>query len=310
MESKTYYLTPYILKVKGEGEELILDSVLGKWDILLELNQYLSVFLEEGRIIDFEDKKRLVRFSEVFLEEEERIVYGIMEYGEYGEEKPIIDKITGAETHNISKNEAPMYPYYFCFFIPNDSRKGVLLVQKIGNKGVRTVIYDVLKDIFSSYPFTIYLNQLVLKKVLDELFSNPIKRIKFIKYTVSRDVANNLGIDWRESQEEKHIVAKKNRILRPLWMENLLEKIASGDKIDFAELIPDEGDSDEIDLVFKLPGSRQRTLKIKKYISLKSDYLLQNLEFGRNGHPTLDSLHREALYLLDVIRGTVFGIEG
>jgi hypothetical protein len=306
MEGKSYYLTPYFIRsITGHS----LDSIKGQYDLLLELYEELSVLKESQEVLNFEDNRRVLKVRDVIVDEDERLVYGILEYGEYGEELKVINTETGDITHQVDPKEAVTKPFYFCFYIPNDSEKGILLSQKTGNIGIKSVIYDFCKEKFYS-KFPLYFPQLILKEVLDNILSQPLTKVRFVKYKLPKDIADSLeGTNYDVAYEEVHIVAKRNKVLNFSWLAELKDKLLKGEVLKFAELLPIEKDSDEIKLEFKIDGNRRRTLRLRNEVSFRSDYLLDNLEFGEDEHPTLESIHQRALDLLSIIKSTVFGIE-
>jgi len=314
MEGKSYYITPYTVKsITGEK----LDSIKREYDLLFEIYNEFSYLQENKDPISFEDNRKVVKVSELYLKEEERLLYGVIQYGEYGEEKAVINTKTGDTTHVVDKLESVMKPYYFAFYIPYDSEFGVFLSQKTGNVGIKTVMHALCKDRFAG-KFPIYFYPLILSEVLESLFSNSLAKVRFVKYLVSKDIAETL-IDKNNIQdvyEERHIIARRGKILKLNWLKELKERLIGGKVVKFAEILPlNDGESEEIDipdeikLEFKLEGNRRRTLTVRNSASFRSDYLLNGLIFGNDGHPRLDSIHSKALELLEVIKSTVFDIE-
>ncbi len=305
MGSKNYYLTPYFVR-SSKGENL--DSLKGKYDLLLELYDELSAIQDSGETKNYDEFNKTMKVREVYLEEKQRLLYGIIDYGEYGKEQQVVNTEDGSITHQVGREEAVVNPFYFCFYIPYDSKEGVLLSQKTGNIGIKTVIYNFCKEVFYS-KFPVYFYPLILKEVMESMFSRPLMRIRFVKYKVPKDIADSLGSsDYELAYEEVHIVAKRNRVLDFPFLEKLKDAIIQEETVRFAEILPIEKDSNEIKLEFKLDGNKKRTLRIKNEVTFRSDFPVY-VEIGDDGHPTLDSIHSEAIDLLSLIKSTVFGIE-
>lgn len=74
-----------------------------------------------------------------------RSVSGIIESGEFGTEENIVNITTG-ESHKKSTNDALLVPFYFMVQIPEHSKIGFLLVERISNIGIFSILEKKNKE--------------------------------------------------------------------------------------------------------------------------------------------------------------------
>jgi len=102
------------------------------------------------------------------------LIYGYVEYGRYGIERPVLDD-RGQKTKEIEKNESPMDKYFYIFNFQNSSR-GYLILQRIGNVGVRTVLSDAINSCGNKIkisPIVLGIKELLKKDIVDITFEIP-----------------------------------------------------------------------------------------------------------------------------------------
>lgn len=71
---------------------------------------------------------------------------GIIESGEYGTQEEIIDVRTGKSKYVKTTEDATMYPFYFMLYVEPNKREGNLIVERIGNIGIATVLDNAFRN--------------------------------------------------------------------------------------------------------------------------------------------------------------------
>lgn len=105
-----------------------------------ELEEFLKKLKEEI----FSDERDFTRLRCEELSSENNIIFGYLEYGKYGTVRPVLDDC-GNETKEIETNESPMDKYFYLFKFKN-SNEGYLILQRIGNIGVRTILGKAMQS--------------------------------------------------------------------------------------------------------------------------------------------------------------------
>ena len=81
-----------------------------------------------------------------------RYLSGIIESGEYGTQEDGVDISTGELKFQKGAGEALMKPFYFMFYIPENSNVGFLLIEKISNYGIMTVLNNAILKFYQASP--------------------------------------------------------------------------------------------------------------------------------------------------------------
>ena len=158
--SLAYYLIT--LNIRNTKDLVVLsDFQDGKdyLDVIDEVFIQWKYKIEDANIENDVNNKRVFRIkkdengNDVYYRQG-RFLSGIIESGDYGSEEPVVDVTTGKSTHTKTTNEALLKPFFFLFYIPKNSVKGFLILERIGTLGIYTIINDALvnfyrgKDIF------------------------------------------------------------------------------------------------------------------------------------------------------------------
>ena len=124
-----------IIQVRNkETNELVpFNNVYDGQDFLDVLLNYLQDRNENS----FRDDtgQRLLRVTH--FHNHGRYISGIMEKGEYGTVEPLVDIDTSNVVHTKQIDEAPMFPHYFRFVLPEDSTDGLVILERSGRRGIK-----------------------------------------------------------------------------------------------------------------------------------------------------------------------------
>ena len=155
------------------------------------------------------------------------IIYGYIEYGKYGTELPVLDE-NGNITKKIKENESPMNKYFYLFNFRN-SEKGYLILQRIGNVGIRTVLDKVINSYSNQLkikitPIVLGINELVNKDIIDITFEIPrIPRLidERLNNIIDRDEVKTTVISLKISGNNSFSFENIRKILYNKLRENV-----------------------------------------------------------------------------------------
>lgn len=166
-------------------EELIEDKKkLGYKDLFLTIQE----FLEELESTSFEDKEKesVTGIENLTIEPRNRRISGMLRSGVFGVEGVLYDTAS-SKGRKLEKHEAPLYGYYFTFYIPKDGHSGVFALHSRGRHGCKTQLDLALKKyIFDKdLPITveIFSTKLDFEKDHQAFYKHfSIKRLETVEY--------------------------------------------------------------------------------------------------------------------------------
>ena len=187
--------------VKNDEEETTLENVL-------------KVFAEychtHNNLQDKEEEKRLFRVNLIEEGSHEDVNYALIEIesGRYGYTSVITDKITQKVAYNQKETDAPLMKFYLTVIVPKDPTennkvyKGFMFFQNYGQYGVKTETVEELKRFFSEvFNLTLWVGNISPEIFVEKMMkSENIKKICFIKNSISNDSADNLLFSYGREQ--------------------------------------------------------------------------------------------------------------
>lgn len=226
----SFYLAPYSIRVKDlETDDYIRLGSKDEWgiDFLEVLYTYLVqdmpslIFNKRAR-----EKKTLRR---EFFQKDGRTITGILKAGEYG---------FGSDLHNVESDEtkytrqtidAELIPYFFLAKIPNTTKSGIAIFQKLGNRGFKSIfekdLNNYLKDKVSSQ-YRIEISSLVPREMVKHYLTKRIVKIRLIKHSLPQEISDvDLSGIPDEEQGEAEFTLKANR--NESFPAKLLDKFRS-----------------------------------------------------------------------------------
>lgn len=148
-------LALYQLSINRKGkrdDRIVLSNFMNGFDIIDIINElfntlrYNSVNEDVAQNRDKEKFFRIMkRDGRDLLFTDGRYISGIIETGDYGTEENMVNVLTGEATHTKSVNEALLIPFYFLFYVPEDSKVAFLLLERIGNLGIYSLLESKLR---------------------------------------------------------------------------------------------------------------------------------------------------------------------
>lgn len=193
--------------------------------------------------------------------QQKNTISGILEHGHYGDDKNIIDTDTIQITKKIKINESALEKFYFVFdFIDLD--KGLLILQRRGNIGVRSLFLQSLKDQLKYRQIEITIEPVVIG--IKELLERPLKKIVIKVPTIPKQIDERLGnikVKNVEGVEFEFIIyAKRNQEILSQIIETLKEQVKNNQKLNIGTVFdPNETISIQVN-----DGKNQRTIIVNQ----------------------------------------------
>lgn len=227
---------------------------------------------------------------------------GIIESGDYGTQEDIIDIETGKAKYTKTTKDAALVPFYFMLYIEPNTCEGFLILERIGNIGV----FSVLEKSIRGYLVPLMNERLTLNIVpyiVPQILEMNLAAVGGAKKIVLKGVGKNQFKDMQIANNfagcstEVSFIAPKNKFIQEV--KNVIESL-KGKK----ENEPYKVNNVECrDVAFELDihGSR-RTISVAKMTSIGMNVDITNkVETDATGYATYLSLKSEADKILSYL---------
>lgn len=324
--AKTYNIALYKISITPWGDPskpvVLSDFCKGKDLQAIIYDMLASLCYVQDVPIDTDDKKEdetktdtaekkyfriMKNDNQDVLKQVGRSVSGIIESGEFGTEENIVNVKTG-ESRKKLVDEALLVPFYFMIQVPEHSSVAFLLIERISNIGIFSILEKKIKKAVEealgteSDNFVVNISPLAIKKVMEKHVAllGGAKKITLERIN-SRDLSVSKATNGEISDEEignTQIVytAKRNKMLSII---NLFNKYKDRKESDVYSV----GEVEYKDIKFEVEvGGHLRSLsmqdvsKLGTYIEITND-----LRYDSTQYPTFSSLHKAALGIYDDI---------
>jgi hypothetical protein len=182
-------------------------------------------------------------------------VYGEIDYGKYNNKFDLIDSNSMTIDAIIPPTKSPTDTYFYMFYFTSQ-RAGFLILERIGNIGIRTSLQKAVKN--SCGGRWIKIDPIVIG--IREILEMPVKKIKILRPAPSREaLLDELGVeDISEVQQEIVFSAKRNRHL----IERLSDWLENNELSDLARIVENHYGENSIVSVEVSVGESIRTVYI------------------------------------------------
>lgn len=241
--------------------------------------------------------ERLYKFDNIEFEDidvngkkEYTVLSGIIKTGEYGIQSELVDVVDNSTVEKKS-TQAEVLPFGFCMALAKgDKNKAVVILQTLGNLGIKTVFTDYINRCLSRnkihetaiwgplYPIE------YVKRIMDR---GRLEKIRLIRYEVPEETVNRLGVNNGVKLRDEHVIinpvgfinSKKNTIL-----ECLRGQRASTNIVELPEF-----KYDRLKLEFSM-NKKKKTIDFDNISELKINENITEKVNVINGIPTYNSL--------------------
>lgn len=285
------------------GKSLLemIDEMLLRWHVERHLYELQSVGSDDCRVsrIKQDGNGDFMHFRL------DPCISGIIESGAYGTEESIIDHKTGDERYRKQKSDAPMVPFYFCFYIPRHSKRGYLVLERIGNNGIFTMLHSALIEEIgrqSTRNYVMKIEPFVVKAVLDGNINSVIQPNKVFLRGV-RSAAFTTGVPMQGFVGDNSVDAEIVLSFRPSATDAVSRLFKSLlDRKDKRKLVVDNIECQDVAFQVKI-GNRHRKVSICNLDNLGTNMdITRDIIIGQDGYPVFESLEKEACRLISFIK--------
>lgn len=280
---------------------------------LYRLCQRFLIQLKKAPVRDPEpDQQRVLRVKRLLVDRDKRRIQGIVETGDYGYNATLVDVDQDFQPAYVRRpNDAELLPFYFLMKIPRYHHRGLLILQRFGGFGMKSVFEDALcKYAREQADRILELDMLVPEEVVEK-WTRPeaVKKIRIVNFEVPKDLARRyqLGGQRDELQWDLVVKARPRKFVRlPRKIARLLEDPKARPGV--AAMRKQFGASRvavEVEV-----GGRRRSVDIANPASLNAYYdITDDVTLEAGGHPSFKNLQWEATSLLEdlerkVLRGS------
>lgn len=233
--------------------------------------------------------------------------YGYIRYGTYGYESDLVDADTNEKNYRRKSTDVEEIPLYYEFWCPKGSSFGLAAFQSFGGRSCINLLVSQMRHNFEkANPQHI----LTFKKLQPNdaegsaFASAEVRQLRLIKKNAPSDVASQYFDNGNKKPIDLEIVisARRKGSLGPL--SKVFSSIKSGDRsvleyagVDFPDAVAD----------IRIGGKTRKVGVLGANADAGVIDLTDALQFGPDGHPTLESLKEEVDSLLKDFCETLFG---
>jgi len=220
-----------------------------------------------------------------------KYVHGRLWAGPYGTNNPLVDSVSGAPAYEQKTTDARMEPFFFLFYLPDEFKKGILLAQRTGLSGVKTLLADlVTKDFKVLYPdYRLDVFPLMPEQAIQALLQKSrLSEIRFIKSEIPSDYAEKFNKNNQAQDGEMEVILRPRRkgYLNPGALMDIFSRKKTAN--DFLEMEDFEPDNIKAEIE---SNGRRRIIDFGHPDRFRASFeITDDIALGMDNHPTLDSL--------------------
>ncbi|MFN6539342.1 MAG: hypothetical protein RM021_023730 [Nostoc sp. EkiNYC01] len=310
-----FSLAPYTLRLKRKNSKsyLFFGEVLGL-DFLDIFYEYLSNILPISPI----NNKTGEVIKVTSIKKENRTIFGRLEAGQNGYGSKLLNTVTDTVSYERNTLDAELIPYYFLIRLPSQADKGIIILQRFNNTGVKTLLFDnfiqYLKTKISD-EYILDINPLVPKGLIKEYINGRFIKLRLIKQGYPKDIFDRHPNGMPDENEfdgqcELVLSAPKNGIL-PHYIRSMIstniDKFLNSDDLSVGSIIEvNNFDYDNIKMQVRV-GNSYKTIDISDMGKLRYYEDISGLDLDINGHPKFDIIDSRAKSLLKDLAISIWG---
>lgn len=233
-----------------------------------------------------------------------RMIDGVIMYGESGTSEPVVDSVTGKYKYTKGKEDAPLKPFFFKFYIPLNSTVGFLIIENIGSIGISTIVQNAIINHFAQKDNNAILR--ILPIGITELADKAIAKSGGVKRITLRGIKNSsFNVDRMIGDGVTNNDCAIDYVIKPKskrFSSNLFRRLKSTQNSSTRYYEIDGNDVSDISVTMDIDG-RERTLSVGQFTRLGSNIdVTSKIVKEDNGYPTFDSLNDQAMDLISLLQ--------
>lgn len=300
-----FFLATYTLRIYGNNDGkskaqnsrplTISDFNDKKSDIYSVCRRYLA-FLRKKPIID-DNSKCILKVTKYKVYQADRVITGIFETGYYGLSSNLIDVETNTYRERKS-TEADAMPFFFLFYLPENMNEGIIILQRIGNRGIKGLITEIANEKFPlNYDsYRLEINSLIPEEVVRQIIDYGIvKKLRFTKFQKHSDKSDILkDVHFEKPVTLEFVIAGNHLNLK----DKILAMFNKGSKIKSLFELNNDFEYDTIKTEILLNDGRRRIINLSNFMKICNYVdITQELEFNPGGHPKFKFIESSAFGL-------------
>lgn len=262
---------------------------------------------ENNNIVKDENTKKVSRLKKDaqgnwIYHRHQTYIDGIIESGDYGTQESIIDIETGKPKYTKTPKDAALVPFYFMIYIEPNTPEGFLILERIGNIGILSVLDKAIRKVIGENTDD-SLTLRIVPYVVPQLLKINLAAVGGAKRVVLKGVRDNQFKDKITSQNfagcrtEVSFIAPKNKFIQEIT--NVIDSL-KGKKPNESYKV---NNVECLDVAFELDvnGSR-RTISLAKMTNIGMNVdITRNVTIDGTGYPVYSSLLNEANVILSYL---------
>lgn len=261
--------------------------------------------VQRKRVIQFSRKSALE--TDFKFSNKRKTISGKIVTGQYGKIENVIDVNSDDKTpiFQIKNQHAIQKPFFFMICLPQNRKKGFLLLEREGQYGIKDLFTYVFKKfIREKFPnYILNFSNLIDEEIIKNHVTNgDLNSITLTRKFLPRDIAEKYGLkDFKSQDLEVQLVIKtkggvnivglaKKRVL------NMINENPQGffeDK-DFGKIGFDNDSDVKIESTYR---NSKRTIDLSDFMKFKPYYEVM-VDINSEGHSDFDSIENESVKLL------------
>ncbi|GEM_PF-4877880 len=277
-----------------------------------KFNNFFKNYLQhfDGKFVMYKNwpKAMTIPDLDVSTRSKERLFYGGFEGGPTNQTYKVKKLDNSGDEITIDRNQVATQPFYFMFYIPNNSNVGILIVQALGEMSM----HDVLMLNFQKYvrslsdEFQLDYRERITKDAIESYKKGAVKSISIRKSGLSKDDGDNIFV--KKYQDYGNIklelkISFINRIASKLMLDDLKDyALGSVPQLLEVDSLESIGLDKDIDVFanFEYNG-KQSMAKIENGLKLNPTYIVDKADvpLTADNHPHPNKMKD---YLLSFIK--------
>lgn len=308
----SYSLSVYCLtinkRLKKEQTENLSSFDNGKDFLSLIDTMFLSWKQDfEQSLVKDEDAQKVSRLQKNsqgtwVYHRHQTYIDGIIESGDYGTQEDIIDIETGKAKYTKTTKDAALVPFYFMFYVVPNACEGYLILERIGNIGILSVLDKAIRDFLGpqmNERLTLNIVPYLVPQILEMNLATVGGAKKVVLKGVDKNQFKNMQTSriFNECTTEVSFVAPRNKFIQEV--KNVIDSLKGTAENQLYKV----NNVECRDVAFELDinGSR-RTISVAKMTSIGMNVDITNRTVkDSTGYPAYACLKKETDILLSYL---------
>lgn len=236
-----------------------------------------------------------------------RIIQGVIRTGDYGYSTPIVNHQSHQLSYTKNKDDIELAPLSFLLYVPKKGdvpleKMGIAIFQRFRKSGLKGIFQSHFQDFFEQgFPdYVLEMVSLTPEEVVSAFENGVIKSAELISHSLSGDLADYYSTE--DDDRGKVTLGFEGGNFHPRFINKLIKVLKH--ELSIGGIIESEWISpDEIKTRVKINGIEKNfTIKEEGTEITPGIDISDNVSNGDDGFPTQQSVRREALNYLEILK--------